>query len=504
MSRRGIDRRQFFTRAVGCTAGGLVLAANQVTWSQEKESAIPPQPVLRKPPETTLKFLFLDNRGYEFVEGCRRELQQPRKCGANPLLKPDRPWEHGNITLYGSVVQRPGGPFQLWYSVVEPPWHMMLAYAESDDGLEWRKPELDVYRHEGRKTNIVFTDHPHGPAVIYDDRDPREGWKYKMLCGASPSKCICAYHSADGIRWKAVRGEPVIDNRPDCPMALLRRSDGVYEAYHRIAKLDRRVGRSESTDFVHWTGRSVVLEPGPGDPTQLEFYGMGVTPYGDLEMGALWVYRTDYTGRGTRDGVYDPELSYSRNGVCWHRAAPGQVFLPRGEPTAWDSGNLQCTSSAVLLPKEIRYYYASSNLRHAYHWEVMTPGGRFGVGMASLEPDRFMALTAGDAPAMIHTVRFILNTPEIFLNADVLPEGEVRMELLDSEGTPIPGFELDHCLPLRGNSVEHSVRWEGRGNLSELAGKPIRWRLRATNAKLYAVWIPGTKDKKPYYQFQTL
>jgi hypothetical protein len=124
--------------------------------------------------------------------------------------------------------------------------------------------------------------------------------------------------------------------------------------------------------------------------------------------------------------------------------------------------------------------------------------------MASLEPDRFMALVAGDAPATIHTVRFILNRAEIFLNADILPNGEVRMELLNSEGTPIPGFELDHCQPLRGNSVEHSVRWEGRDNLSELVGKPIRWRLHATNANLYAVWIPGTKDKIPYYQFQTL
>lgn len=503
MCAASIDRRQFFTRAVSCTVGGFALSAGGATWSQEKAAAVPPQRVRPTPPESTLKFLFLDNRGYEFVEGFRREVQQPRKCDSNPLLTPDRPWEHGNITFYGSVVRRPGGPFQMWYSVIEPPWHMMLAYAESDDGLAWRKPEFDVYRHEGRKTNIVFADHPHGPTVIYDAVEPRDDWKYKMLCGALPTNHICAFRSADGIHWQAVSAEPAINNNPDCPMSLLRRPDGLYVAYHRIAKLDRRVGRSESTDFVHWSGGRVVLEPGPGDPTQFELYGMGATPYGNLEMGTLWIYRTDYTGRDTRDGVYDAELTYSRNGLCWHRAAAGQTFVPRGAATAWDSGNLQCASSAVFVPDEIRYYYASSNLRHSYHWEV-TPGGRFGVGMASLQPDRFMALVAGQSPAMIHTVRFILNTAEIFVNANVLPGGEVRMELLSPEGALLPGFELNRCVPLRGDATEHRVQWEGQGNLNELVGKPIRWRLQATNAKLYAVWIPGTKGPVPYHQFETL
>ena len=81
-------------------------------------------------------------------------------------------------------------------------------------------------------------------------------------------------------------------------MSLHRRHAGTYVPHHRVAKdLDRgfirRIGRSESSDFLNWHGWRVVLEPGPGDPAQFQMYGMGVTMYGDYEIGTLYAYHTD-------------------------------------------------------------------------------------------------------------------------------------------------------------------------------------------------------------------
>ena len=170
-----------------------------------------------------IKLLFLDYREMEAIQGFTRQLEQPRKHPENPLCSPDSPWENGNMQLYGSVVKAPGKPFQLWYSFIRRPWQSLyLAYAESEDGIVWHKPLFDIFEFEGQKTNVVFTKNPHGAAVIHDPDDPREDWRYKMVAGADPSGCICAYRSADGVHWHSVRRRsPVIGTTPDCPMARL-------------------------------------------------------------------------------------------------------------------------------------------------------------------------------------------------------------------------------------------------------------------------------------------
>jgi hypothetical protein len=458
-----------------------------------------------------IKFVFWDNWGYEQVEGFSRELQPAAKDPGNPLLIADRPWEHGNITLYGSVLKAPGRPYQLWYSVIEPRWHINLAYAESEDGIHWVKPELDLHLYEGKPTNIVLADNVHGPAIIYDEADPRPGWKYKMVCGAAPTSFVYVYHSGDGIHWQRARPEPIIGNNPDCPMALLRRADGRYAVHHRVPGGGRRIGRSESEDFLTWHGGRIVLEPGPGDPPQFQMYGMGSAPYGDLEIGSLWDYVTDPEdmGRSKMCGYQETEFTYSRNGLAWHRPTPRQAFIPHGASDSWDSGNVQAASAPVFLEDEIRYYYAASTVRHHRRWELSP--GRFGIGMARIQPDRFLALTAGDAPAEISTRVFELRgSVEIRVNADIAPGGSVRMELLDAEWRPIPGFEMAHCVPLSGDAIDHLVRWQNTDDMPSGVGPnarsafpdgPARWRIRATKAKLYSLWMPDGDAEPRYYRF---
>ena len=336
-------------------------------------------------------------------------------------------------------------------------------------------------------------------------------WKYKMVCGAGQVGHINAYHSADGIHWEAVRSEPVIPVGPDCPMSLLRRPDGIYAAHHRVDKgarsnpADRRIGRSESADFVDWHGGRVVLEPGPGDPPQFEMYGMGVAMYGDYEIGTLWAYHTDLedTSTGKAVGNQEAELTYSRSGWAWHRAMQGQAFIPRGDIGSWDSGNLQCATAPVFLKDEIRYYFAGTDLRHARRWEEAGTG-RFGVGTAALKPDRFIALAAGERTATAYTRCFTLSSPEVYVNAHVHKDGQIRLEVLDQVCRPIEGFEMRMCLPIGGDSLSHAVRWEGQPDLSRIVDRPIRWRLNATRARVYSVWMPDGESGSCYHRFHSI
>ena len=450
------------------------------------------------------KFLFLDYAELETIRGFRRELQQPEKSPANPLFVADQPWELGNMQLYGSVVKAPGGPFQLWYSVVHPPFAMYLAYAESDDGIEWRKPLLDIFEFEGHKTNIVFTADPHGPAVIYDEADPRDDWKYKMMCGAAPSRAICAYRSPDGIDWTPVRRFPVISTNPDCPMALFRTPDGRFAAHHRLAGYGRRVFRSESWDFLYWSGEPrMIMEPDAGDPPQIQFYGMGATSYGSYEIGTLWIYHTDPadTGGGKMRGYQEAELTYARQGYAWHRAAQGTPFIPHGEPGSWEQGNLQCASAPVFVDDEIRYYYVGTTMFHQSHWELEPQTA--GLGMASMKPDRFVALIASDEPAELTTIAFAPDAPHLFLNAKTAPDGWVKLELLDPGGSVLPGFSLDDCLPVTGDGTAIPVRWKpDRSTIP--AGQPIRLRLHARSASIYSIFSCDPDKLRSYPRFHAI
>lgn len=71
------------------------------------------------------------------------------------------------------------------------------------------------------------------------------------------------------------------------------------------------------------------------------------------------------------------------------------------------------------------------------------------------------------------------------INADVRPGGVLRVALLDAEGRPIPGYEIERSAELTGDETRWRVRW------SEQAGAPtdrlFRIRIELKNARLYSL-----------------
>ena len=67
----------------------------------------------------------------------------------------------------------------------------------------------------------------------------------------------------------------------------------------------------------------------------------------------------------------------------------------------------------------------------------------------------------------------------------------MRVELQDPDGAPLPGYELDDCVPLIGNDLARTVTWrrpEGPSrDLSALAGRAVRLRFALVDADLYAL-----------------
>ena len=76
---------------------------------------------------------------------------------------------------------------------------------------------------------------------------------------------------------------------------------------------------------------------------------------------------------------------------------------------------------------------------------------------------------------------------ELFLNVATSAAGSVRVELQEPNGKPIPGYSLSDCNIIIGDQIAHPVSWNGRTELSGLAGQPLRVRFELKDADVYAM-----------------
>jgi hypothetical protein len=99
-------------------------------------------------------------------------------------------------------------------------------------------------------------------------------------------------------------------------------------------------------------------------------------------------------------------------------------------------------------------------------------------GLASIE-----ARTAGG----FSTLPFSFSGRTLQLNAWTRFGGIVAVEVTGPDGTPLPGLTFAECDRLSGDLPAATVTWQGRSDLGELAGQPIRLNIRMERARLHAV-----------------
>jgi hypothetical protein len=467
-----------------------------------------------------VKFLFLDDRPYEYVRGFQRRLGQPEKHPDNPVLRPELPHEFKRVHYYGTArFDGRDGLFKTWYSThyYAPGIHesdkgkafSYLCYASSRDGIRWEKPALDVKAG----TNVVMDNEAgvHGPSVLIDDADPDPAARFKLaMAPYRNGNGVTLYVSPDGIHWKPFHdGKPVIEVHSDCHIGFYRDpATLLYRTSFRTRVPDRRVWASESGDLVHWSRPVMVLEPDQGDPCGTQMYGMQMTPYGSFVLGWISMYDTsDFTVDASYKkmaGTMDVQLAYSRDGFCWHRACQGEKFIPFGGPGEWDAGCLMPSSTAICRPDGILFYYSAAPYGHSgpltIPYESIAPEC---IGLASLRPDGFVELAAGEETAELMSRPFMVTRGRLFLNA-AASGGCVAAEISDTAGAAIPGFSFDDCIPFRGDSRSHEVAWKGTPDACRIERTVIRLKLRARRARLFSALFQNDGDPADYGSFKEI
>jgi len=455
--------------------------------------------------------LFLDDVMVARKKNLKRVIQHPKRHPQNPLIVQDQPWEKRMISVYGTVQFDPSSKkYRCWYAVSEADngvpdtpeapgtAEYYQCYAESTDGIHWTKPPVGQKQYgRHRRHNIVIPD-AHGLCVLKLPNHPEIQKRYVGVGGATLT------FSPDGIHWKRSKApftnwaEAVRKN--DTSSCIVRWKDE-YLAFVRFQGKDnevldpktgiswrgtmRQVGIMVSQDLMEWTPKKMVFTTDDKDNYPwTQVYGMPVTPYGDVLIGLIPLLRLKPQKGNNGYGTTETQMVVSRDGRHWSRVADRAVFLRSlvtEEDFAKRRWDMEVYPSTTMLLKDdqIHIYYTGKNIIHG---ERRLEGkknlkARFGIGLATLPADRFVALRRQDnaKPGMLETRPMSLSATNLLVNADI-DSDDLQVEVLDQQGRVIPGFEGKRSQLTRRDKLRYRVTWNSgdqQQTLKALGNNPV-------------------------------
>lgn len=461
--------------------------------------------------------LLVDDLPIESVENVERRWHSPEKCAESPLIQKDRPWEAMPYftTNTWQVLRDPAdGLFKCWYVDWQLPQQeeasvmggsrFNILYAESEDGLAWNKPELDVCAVDGRRTNICIPN-AYNMGIVLDphEEDPNRRFK-AVYTGFRPDADdvaeVVAATSGDGVHWRVCPEAPVLGrsgSRLDDVIILH------YDPYARIFVMNtrhydmyavarnlnspvvggftppyypadwrrmnkRRIWQAESADLIHWGEPYPVATPEDGfDGLDETFYGLCQYPVGGIHLGFLTTFH--YTVN-----TMDVRLMGSRNGKTWKHLNKGQPFIAPSGGGAWDAHLVTLPSKPIEMGDELYVYHGGAKNHHDWYFAARregldVPEGRdpgevgYGLGLAKLRRDGFASIEANAVRRGIFITRpLISGGTRLVVNAKCRAGGSIAAEIVDANDEVVPGFGKEACDVFTGDATRHTFSWGGK------------------------------------------
>ncbi|MEO6964166.1 MAG: hypothetical protein ABIY90_19515, partial [Puia sp.] len=399
-----------------------------------------------------------------------------------------------------------------------------LCYAESNDGIHWRKPNLGLFEFQGSKNNNIVLNSdkvgsvhpdPGHPAVFKDENpDCAPDAKYKAIIreftaqGSTPPG-VLAMKSPDGIHWSPLVYKPVItDGAFDSQnLAFWDPGRGEYRAYWRYMAggTMRSIRTARSKDFINWTDKADLSYV--NSPTE-QLY-TNVVKYYFREPQLLIGFPIRYTERGWSESMRalpdlqnrelrasaverfgtaltESLLMVSRDGVKFKRWE--ESFLRPGiERTGtWNYGQqyiawsmVETKSALEGAPDEISLYAVEGT----WGTEKLNTNA---LRRYTLRLDGFVSVNAPMSGGELVTRPLTFSGKELFLNFSSAAAGDVRVEVQDENGNPVPGFALTDCPAVFGDAIARKVYWTSGSDLSSIKGKVVCLRFVLKDADLYS------------------
>lgn len=471
------------------------------------------------------KQLFIDHRFIESSENVRLVVNRPVKS-SRAILHSDKPWDAFNL-IYFSIAED-DGVYKMWYQAYDDDqWgrgRPRMCYATSNDGLNWEKPNLGLVEFKGSKeNNILFEESKLGYVFIDPHGNPEQ--RYKMLSGIGTTRIRT---SPDGIHWTLhpqIVWKPIWDTQKQAAwdpqvgkyviqtrVQLKKKNELPYPFVSPIEsnppvvapKLHRPIralGRMEVDNIMKpWPTERLqtVMSADEHDPLHSDIYHQGGVYHYPYAADAYFMFPLTYqhfhnteTNVGN-DGVNDTQFAASRDGIHWMRY-DRQPYIPRGLPGDPDGGITHATGFFIRKGNYLYQYYRGWPWTHggfrrlsAAQRQDRSNWGRAFYSVVIQRLDGFVSVDASQNGGWLVTPPMIFDGSQLALNISVSALGQACVEIQDSSGRTIPGFEMESCDRILMNDVAHVVSWKGKPDVSSLAGKPVRLKIDMKSTKLYA------------------
>lgn len=445
-----------------------------------------------------------------------RVQEQGVKYSSEPVVKVDKPWE--------TFIQSPfilfdeeDGLYKMWYSTrhkvpgYEPEWETNLAighsdkvvcYAESKDGFNWVKPDLDIYEFgEWKKNNIVYADCDCGNTTSYVYFNPVKENKDEKFLMIWNGRGVHISTSPDGKHWTL---KSDVTNVPmDCSFFLMFDTDrkmwqflcrpSIFAKDEKMGSekdicpnlnYRRRISIMESKDLVTWTTPRTVYTADENkvftQADNLTFFTVGEHPMGFVHLfpartmdECLTQYMVPFAFFG--EDIYHMEL-----------LPDAKPMVDRGPEGSFDENYINIHGIPLDLKKDNRLYFF-------YCGDARNTSSQLGI--VSFGKDRYVGRVGDRWGGWLLTKEILWEGSKLEINADVFPGGEIKVEILDNEhgmvrgGRIIKGHSIEECDPVLKDGYNTTITWNGDSDLSFLNGRAVFIRFSIKDAKLYTFTI---------------
>jgi hypothetical protein len=444
-----------------------------------------------------------------FEGGAALRLHPPRPAGV--VLRMDEPWE-GRYSTYVTVIED-GNKFRMYYRgranlpAIQNPVavdldleYQVTCYAESDDGVTWRKPRLGLVELNGSRDNNVILARSPACANFTPFIDTRPGTpaseRFKAVGGVH-SAGLELFISADGMRWQSAGKLEGVTGAFDTQNVIFwSELERQYVMYFRTWSTgvaysgQRQVSRATSPDLVRW---SEPVRMTYGDAPEEELYTQQTQPY--VRAPHLYVAfpnrflptrrvlsdrEFDEAGIWTRSrtpGVNDGVFMTSRGGDAFDRTFLKAFVRPGLDRQNWSPRNNYAAHGLLRTGEnELSLYYTRHYAQPTNHLERFT-----------LRVDGFASISADRPGGEVLTRPLTFSGSALALNYSTAAAGSLAVEICDEHGTALAGFGSPECDAMTGDEIERTVSWRGSSDLSSLRGKVVRLRFHLVDADVFAL-----------------
>ena len=480
--------------------------------------------------------LLMDDKFVQQSKGIQFVVHPPRKTGEQIIVsEPGLALGGYHSALYDA------GTYHLWYSA-----GARVLYARSSDGIHWEKPNLNLGKADpdygtSAPPNLVLgggvggvTGGMHGLMVFLDPK-ATEVERFKLVSNPPEFQGLLQiFSSPDGLHWKHTLTNVISYDTSQKPHHLDSQNvifwdDRIqkYVAYFRKNMREpgsqgRTVARSESPDLTHFPGvedSPVVMQADKdhvvqsGSPKKerlslLDTYTNGSLRYPWAEDAYL-MFPTEYYHYASQiaefrkeapvnAGALDTRFASSRDGINWQRY-DHQPFVGLGLKGEFDSKRIYMCYGVLPAAngRELYMYYLGTSETHGWQRNDqnnrlltaadLAPTGPSAISRVVLRRDGFVSARAAYAGGEFTTPPLRFAGEQLLLNVDTSASGELRVEILDEQGQPIPKYTLSDCdLVHTANEINRVVKWNGDTSVKDLAGKPVRLHFVMRDVDLYA------------------